>query len=53
MNALTRIDTRLIEAEETEPVSMDTSLYGVIAAIALWLLLHFGLAISWLSAGRI
>jgi hypothetical protein len=53
MNALTRIDTRIIQPEEAEPVAMDTPLYGVVAAIALWLMLHVGLAISWLTAGSV
>lgn len=53
MNALTRIDTRVVHVEDTAPVAMDTSLYGVVAAIALWVSLHFGIAIAWLTAGRV
>lgn len=53
MNALTRIDTRVLHAENPEPVPMDTSLFGVVAAIALWLALHLGIAISWLTAGSL
>jgi hypothetical protein len=53
MNALTRIETRIIQPEAAEPVPMDTSLYGVVAAISLWLLLHVAIAISWLTAGSV
>jgi hypothetical protein len=53
MNALTRLAPRIVTVEEPEPVPMDTSLSGVVVAIVLWLALHFGLAISWLSAGSV
>jgi hypothetical protein len=54
MNALTRIDTRIVHEEHDDaPVPMDVSLYGVVAAIALSLALHAGLVISWLTMGRV
>jgi hypothetical protein len=53
MNALTRNFPRIVPAENDAPVPMDVSLYGVVAAIALSLVLHAGIVISWLTAGRV
>lgn len=55
MNALTRIDTRVVHEEVLNdvPVPMDVSLYGVVAAISVSISLHVGLAISWLTAGGV
>ena len=53
MNALTRIPA-LVEADlAVRPrVAVDPQLFGAVAAMALWVVLHAGLAMSWLSAGR-
>ncbi len=52
MNALTRIPVVVVE-EAAAPVALDLSLPGAVAAIALWVLLHAALVVSWLSAGRV
>lgn len=53
MNALTRNFPRVVPVENDAPVPFDVSLYGAVAAIALSLVLHAGLVISWLTAGRV
>lgn len=55
MNALTRIPTLL---DEPTPLTLrprptvDPAVFGVVAAMVLWAVLHAALAVSWLTAGR-
>lgn len=55
MNALTRIPSDFVIPEKLAdaPFLFDYSLLGVMAAIAIWGLLHAALAVSWLSAGQV
>ncbi|MDP1823775.1 MAG: hypothetical protein Q8L48_11045 [Archangium sp.] len=58
MNALTRIPPLPLLAEPAPLVlrprpSVDPAVFGVVAAMVLWALLHAALVLSWLTAGRL